>query len=231
MVYEVPVAYGDTDLRGAIYANVVNATMNLQCVINPNFFQTSTGNPVQSVYQSTSAQLGKINSITINVYQNYLDQLPMTQQGVILPQLDLGTVYLLNNSNVQALGVGADNTIPYANFRNFLSTMVIYDNNGVLNAGSVINYVALRSANYTNIVKYDPMRSALLTRTKINDDFPPGSYYFDHRAQPISTIQYGNMQLLMNPSSVSSPVSQMLVAWESLAMMNQITQAGSLFQS
>lgn len=233
MCYEIPVSYGDQDLRGAIYANVVNATMNLQLTINPNFFVVAGADPVLAVYQSSTAQLGKVTSITVNVYQNYLDQLPRDQNNnVVLPQIDLATVYLLNNTNVTGLGVGADQAIPYANFRNFLSTFLIYDNNGVLNAGSDINYMTLQTANYTNVFKYDPMLSALQTRTKINDDFPPGMYYFDHRMRPISTVQYGNMQLIVNPSQVNSAGGSMfLIGYESLAMTNMITQAGSLYQS
>lgn len=232
MVYEVPLAYGDMDLRGAVYANVVNATMNLQLTINPNFFASSAANAVQSVYKSSSAQLGKINSITVNLYQNYLDQLPSVNGQPYLPQMDLSTVYLLNNTNANGLAVGADQAIPYANFRNFLSTIIGYDNNGTLNPGTDINYFAMQSANFTNLFKMDPQMASLLTRTKINDDLPAGFYYFDHRLRPLSTIQYGNMQLIVNPSVVTSAnQSQLLVGYESLAMMNTITQAGSLFQS
>lgn len=228
---EIPVVYGDLDLRGAIYANVVNATMNLQLTLNPNFFVAAGADPVQAVYQSSSAQLGKITSITVNVYQNYLDQLPMAQNGqVVLPQLDLSTVYMLNNTVVNGLGQGADQAISYSNFRSFLSTFVIYDNNGQLNPGTDINYFSLQTANYTNTFKYDAMMASALTRTKINDDVQPGTYYFDHRMRPISTVQYGNMQLVINPSVVNSPGgSQFLLGYESLAMMNTVTQAGSLF--
>lgn len=35
-VFEVPIAYDDNDLRGAIYANVVSNQMNIQFTVNPN---------------------------------------------------------------------------------------------------------------------------------------------------------------------------------------------------
>ena len=231
--YEVPVSYSDTDLSGAIWANVLNATMNLQLVINPNFFVASGADATQAVYQSSSAQLGKINSIAITVYQNSLDQLPVNPQtgSVILPPLDLEYVYLLNNTNATGLAAGADQALPYANWRNFLSTFVIYDNAGVLNLGTDTNYIALQSANFTNLFKMDPFMLSLYTRTLINDDFAPGVYYVGTRNKPINTLQYGNMQLLFNPSAVTNSTSQLLIGYESLALQGVMNQAGSIFQS
>lgn len=235
MFFEIPVSYGDLDLRGAIYANVVNATFNLQLTVNPGFFATTTGDPTLAVYQSSTAQLGVLNTFTIIVHQNFLDQLPVTAKGPILPALDIGTAYLLNNTTVTGIVANQDNPIPYANFRDFMSTTIIYDNFGYVTApfGSDMNYFTVQSANYTNILKYDPFMSSLLTREIISDDLPAQngmtSYYFDHRAKPISTINYGNMQLIFNPANVQGAATQMLVGFESLAFINQITNAGSLY--
>lgn len=231
--YEIPVSYSDTDLTGAIWANVLNATMNLQLVINPNFFVATGADPTLAVYQSSTAQLGTFNNITITVYQNSLDQLPVNPQTgtVILPPMDLEYVYLLNNTNATGLAVGADQALPYANWRNFLSTFVIYDNAGVLNLGTDTNYIAMQSANFTNLFKLDPFMLSLITRTKINDDFAAGVYYIDTRNKPINTLQYGNMQLLFNPSAVTGGTSQLLIGYESLALQGVMNQAGSIFQS
>ncbi len=229
MFYEIPVAYGDYDLRGAIFANVVNATMNLQFTINPNFVVNSTADKTLAVYQSSSTDLGTVGTVTWNLYQNYLDQIPNGKDGPVLPLLDLSTAYLLNNTSLTGITSGQDFPIPYANFRNFMSTMVGFDNAGTLGTGSDINYWALQSANYTNIVKVDPYLQALRTRWVMGDDMPIGFYYFDHRAKPISTIQYGNMQLVLNAAGVVSATATAMVGWESLALINQVTQAGSLY--
>jgi hypothetical protein len=228
MFYEIPLAYGDYDLRGAIFANVVNATMNLQLTVNPNFFVGTGVDATLAAYQSSTAQAGTLTNFTITVYQNYLDQIPMSNQGPILPMLDLSTAYLLNNTAVTGLAVNQDTPIPYANFRNFMSTIAIYDNQA-LNKGTDVNYWSIQSANYTNILKYDPFMSSLLTREIIGDDFPDGTYYFDHRQKPISTVQYGNMQLIANLSNVAGGASQILVGYEALALINMITRAGSLY--
>lgn len=228
--YEIPIAYGDFDLRGGIYAGVVNATMNLQLTVNAQMLAASTADATLSVYKSSGAITAPVvQNFKINVYQNYLDQLPFTAQGPVLPALDMATVYLLNNTAKPGLSANQDNPFPYANFRNFMSTAVIFDQNGTLNAGSDVAAWKLESANYTNIFNYGPYTASLLTRNIIGDDFPAGTYYFDHRIKPISTIQYGNMQLILNPSSVSSASSQVLLGYEALALVNQVTQAGSLY--
>ena len=227
--YEVPIAYSDYDLRGAIYASVVSATMNLQLTLNPNFELPNTAtDTTNAVYQSSNAVMANLSNFTIQVYQNYLDQLPIGKNGVVLPILDLSTAYMLNNTTVTGMVANQDLPIPYANFRNFMSTIAIYDNAGVLNTGSDIAYWALQSANYTNIWKIDPRTSALLTRQIINDDMPKGVYYFDHRRRPISTVQYGNMSLVLNPSAVT-PGASVFIGYEALGIINMVTQAGSLY--
>lgn len=231
MYYEIPLAYNDNDLKGAIYANVVNATMNLQFTINPNFSVASTTDPTLAVYQSSTAQIGVLSNIKVTVYQNFLDQIPMVPgKGPVLPLYDLATAYLLNTTSASGLVNTQDNPVPYANFRNFMSTFLIFDQNLAAgnNAGTDINYFALQSANYTNIFKLDPFTVSLLSREEIADDFPPGLYYFSHRRKAISTIQYGNMQLITNPSTVSAGAA-FLVGYEALALINQVTQAGSLY--
>lgn len=231
-MFEVPLAYADNDLRGSIYANVVNATMNLQLTVNPNMLAISTDtDPTLAVYQSNGTTRATLPSFTVTVYQNYLDQLPIGDKGPVLPLLDLSTAYLLNNTAVSGIVANQDNPIPYANFRDFMSTTLIYDNNGSLNAGTDINYFTIQSANYTNIIKHDVALSSLWSRLRLQSDFPTGMYYWDHRAKPISTVQYGNQQLIVNPSNVGGSGATFLMGYESLALINQITQAGSLYGS
>lgn len=131
MVYEIPFAYSNDDLTGAVLANVVNANAYIQFTINPNLFVSSTGNPVQAMYQSSTAQLGVMSSYTIEIYQDYLDQLPEIQPGVLfLPAIDLQTNYGIYNTQMTGLAVNADNPISYTNYRRFLSTIAVYDNAG-----------------------------------------------------------------------------------------------------
>jgi hypothetical protein len=227
--FEIPMSYTDGDLRGAIYMNVTNATAYLALTVNPNFFVSNTADPTFAVYKSSSTTLGLLPNITITVYQNYLDQLPISQNGgPVLPLLDLSTAYLLNTTPIGALVNNQDVPIPYANFRDFMSTFAILDNNGTLNTGSDVNYWAIQSANFTNILKLDPQTNAFLARQVFLADPPPGTYYWDHRHKPISTIQYGNMSLILNGVNLNAAAS-LTMGYEQLALINMITQAGSLY--
>lgn len=227
---EIPLAYSDHDLRGSIYANINNATFNLQLTVNPNMFVATGADPTLAMYQSAGAGLATLPTFDIEVIQNYLDQLPRDQNNVvILPFLDLSTAYLLNNTAVSGIVNTQDNPIPYGNFREFMSTVVAYDNAGNQNLGNDINYFALQSANFTNIWKVAPKTAALWARLIFGDDPPASMYYFDHRTKPINTRQYGNMELIVNPSTVSGAAATFLVGWEQLAIINLVTGAGSLF--
>ncbi|MDE2020895.1 MAG: hypothetical protein KGJ13_11215, partial [Patescibacteria group bacterium] len=118
--YELPLAYSDGDLRGAIYSAVVNATWNLQFTINPQFFVATGADATLGVFQSSTAQLGTLSAFSYIVYQVYLDQLPFVGNNPVLPLFDLATGYLISNTNQTALSVGQDFPIQYPNFRQVL---------------------------------------------------------------------------------------------------------------
>lgn len=232
MFYEVPVCYSDSDLRGVIYSNVVNATGQLSLTINPSIVAASTADPVYSAYQSSTAgNLGALSNFNITVYQVYLDQLPQAKNGQpILPIIDLSTNYYLQATTVNGLAVGVDNPISYSNFREFLSTFLVYDNAGVLNPATDINRFKLMTANQLALFDQDPYALMMDVRNEIGNDTPPGVYYFNHRRKPINTVQYGNMQLMVNPKTVTNATtSAMRVGFESMGLVNMVTQAGSLY--
>lgn len=230
MWYYVPLAYGDGDYRGAVFANVVNATMQLQLTINTSVVAASTADTTNAVYKAV-AGAGSNTSTTITVYQDYLDQLPVGPDGrsFALPMLSLSTIYELKETMFTAIVQGNDFPMQYPNFRDFLSTFAIYNNNGTTGrgVGADINYWALQAANLTNIFKLEPSLVALRSRALIHTDFPKGTYYFGSRQRPISTTQYGNMELVLNAASASAG-AYCIVGWEDFGLQNVITQAGSL---
>jgi hypothetical protein len=245
MWYYVPLAYNPDnpqmpDLRGAVYANVVNATMQLFLS-----FAGAFGTSVCVAHNTDSTQamyVGDVDgsiaavtmsSATVTVYQDYWDQLPLGNQGVLLPILDLATIYELKYTNATAITANQDYPYQYANFRDFLSTVAIYVNNGGTGArgvGSDINTWALQSANFTNIWKTEPALQAFFARQHLGLDLPPGAYVFDSRGRPISTTQYGNMQLVLNAATAAAN-PYMLVAVEDFALVQTLSMAGSLAAS
>jgi hypothetical protein len=227
-VFEVPLAYSDDDLRGAMFASVVNSTANLQLTFNPNLF-TAAGDTTFAVY---SGSTGVFTSAVVNVYQVYLDQLPINPRTgqYILPTESLGTIYELKNTQLTAVSVNQDFSIPFGNMRNFFSALLIYNNNGTAAGralGTDINYFSRTTANVTNVFKYDPLYNAMLTRQALGKDLPAGAYYFNFRKQPINTNQYGNQQINLN-ASVATADAYVQCMWEDMASQTIVPVAASL---
>lgn len=231
MWYIIPLAYSDTDYRGAVYANVVNATMQLQLTVNPQntAFVATGADSTLAVYSGNAA--ASFTSVSLNVYQVYMDQIPQGQNGAILPVLDLGTSYELKNTTFSGGIVPTqDFTMQYSNFRTFMSTFSIYFNGTNRGTGSDINYWELLAANFTPIWKIEPHLVALMTRQVLGCDLPAGCYYHSSRLKPIITTQYGNMQLVLNPITAGAS-AYVLTGYEDFAQLNTVTQAGSLANS
>lgn len=225
-VYYVPISYSPTDLRGAMYMATVAASTNLQIELNQSPF-TAAGNPVDKVYTG-NANGAWTDNVKVTVYQIYLDQIPRMPDGSpILPVQDLDTVYDLKETTFATPTVAQDFPMAYSNYRAFLSTMVVYDNGGVLNPGTDVNYWSLASANFTNLFKISPKIAALNARMAIMADFPDGTYYFDSRDTPINTINFGNMELNLN-AITAAPGARCIVGYEAFARVGQLKGASSL---
>lgn len=228
---EIPFVKNNHDLRGAIFADVTNAVMQVQITLNPQMFVSSTADRTLAVYSSAGADLASLSGVTVQCNQNYLDQLPRNQNNAapILPALDLGTAYLLNNTASGLPVVNQDNGFSFVNARSYESVAFVYDNNGTLNAnGTDINYIQVTSANFTQILRYDGMMAVTTERDVLGCDLPLGTRYLDFRHRPINTDQYGNMQLIINPSSVLGSAATILFGWEAYGVIGQVNQAGSL---
>jgi P3 major capsid protein len=229
MFFELPLAYSDTDLRGAIYSAVVNATWQVQYTINPNFFVAAGADPTNAVYQSVGATLGTLSNVVVKTHQIYLDQLPFSQNGQpILPYYDLATGYLIQNSTLtNPPAVGMDYPIQYPNFRSILSAFLQIDNGGQQLPGTDINYIGIQAANLVYLLQVDANTIALRTRNSIGDDYPSGNYMLETRMAPINTTAYGNMQIVLNMSTVNNPFA-VGIGWEMLAIINSVAGASSL---
>jgi len=226
--YYIPISYGKYDFRGAMWAGVTNAVAQLQLTINPNPFADTGSDPGLAVFQGASGVWKSGTTVNIQVWQDYIDQIPlMADNNPILPISDIQLLYQLNNTTFSGLVQSQDFNVPFANFRSYLSTCLVYDNGGSFNAGTDINHFMLQTANQSQIWKYGPEEAALLARTTFLADPPKGVYYFDHRARPISTQQFGNMQITLNPSTVNSNAA-IWAGWEYLAQASQVVYASSL---
>lgn len=239
MWYWVPLAYSDEDLRGSIYANVVQATMRMILSL-PGTYGTAVAvaNGADSTlamyvgHSAGSVADVAISNTQINVWQVYQDQIPTDPKtkAPILPLLDLATVYELKQTTINGATANQNFPYQYANYRQFLSTFGVYINTGATGArgtGSDINNWALQAANFTNIWQLPPSLISLMNRNFMGVDQPPGVYYFSTREKPISTTQYGNMQLVLNPATAAAG-NYLMVAVEDFALQTVLSMAGSL---
>lgn len=237
MTYYVPLAYSEQDLRGAVYANVVNATQQLQLTLNQNAVAART-TPAGSDAVYVTAGSGTppadvtTGNFTVRVYQVYYDQLPRGKQGVVLPLMDLSTVYELKNTTIQGMTANQDFPLPYSNFRDFLSTFMLYRNREAVTDGGFsrvadINRIKLETANYTNLFDVRPDIAGSWGRNAVGDDFTRGMYYVNTRGKPITSQQYGNMSLIIDAADVQTDAAA-LIGYEAFALQNMIGQAQGL---
>jgi hypothetical protein len=119
----------------------------------------------------------------------------------------------------------------YPNFRDILSTFAIYNHDTSADAGRTtgadINYWALQSANFTNLWKKLPLDLALDTRQILSCDLPKGTYYASSRRKPITSVQYGNIEIVLNAATISANAF-MYIGLEDFSYPNTIVNAGSL---
>ena len=248
MWYWVPVCYSDEDLRGGIYINVLNSTVQLILsfpgnggTVGQNGVTIATlapnGDSTQAVYScAAGGTLANVTqtSATVTVFQVFYDSIPSDPKfGLLLPPVDLATVYEIKQTTQSAVVSNQDFAYQYPNYRDILATYMAYVSNpvgGVRGNGSDINYLEVLTANFTAIWKKTPALVAVETRNMIGTDMMPGFYYFNTRRKPINSTQFGNIQLIMNPLTVNAGAYQM-VAIEDFAVQQTLSIAGSLASS
>lgn len=236
-VFELPLSYTDDDLRGAVWANVLNAVQQITLTFNQQAVVATPNDATFAVYSGAAGAAGSISSVNVTIYQEYLDQLPKaTGAGgmvtTILPALSLSTVYELKSTIFSSITQNQEFYIPYANQRSFISTFATFNNNGTSGTftGSDVNYWALLAANASYIWKMDPLTVAMKSRDHLSSDLPPGTYYFPSRRRNLATLQFGNLQLTLN-ANTSTAQAYCNVMWEAFALQNTLQSGPSLASS
>lgn len=236
--YYLPLAYSDTDLTGAVLANVPQSKQRLKIEFanNNTAFNNTTvdklttvnNDAIYNVVSQTGKQM-KFTEMSYTVYQHYLDQLPVGQNGYILPLIDLSTLYCLENSAFGGITPNVDFTVQYANLYKYLSTVAIYDKGSIedhLN-GENLNYLSQRTANFSDTCKMSPVAWVGQTRKMFGNDLPFGVYYKDNRDKPVYTLQYGNVGFVVNPKKVA-PDQRLLMGYEYFTSRTELINAGTI---
>ena len=233
-VFELPLAYTDDDLRGGVWANVLNAVQQITLTFNTQIVQVGAGDGNFTVYYGDAGAAGSITDATVTIYQEYLDQLPTVKSSsgvtTVLPALSLSTVYELKSTLFSSITPNQEFYIPYANQRSFISTFATFNHNGASTGrliGGDVNYWALLAANATYIWKMDPYTVTLKSREHLMSDLPYGTYYFPTRRKNLATLQFGNLQLTLN-ANTATPAGYVNVMWEAFALQNTLQSGASL---
>lgn len=232
MHYWIPLAYSDTDLTGAVFANVAQSRqrLRLEFANNNTAFVGEDENGLEAIYKGDGAADCTIDEISYTCYQHYLDQLPMHNGQYIVPSVDLSTIYLLENTVQAGLTANADFAVQYGNLYRYLSTIAIFDNGGEFNAGDDVNYLAQRTANFSDYRKASPDTWNLETRKLLSTDLPPAVYLAESRQRPIYTLQTGNQTFVINPKQVNQN-ARLVMAYESFVTSTNLVNIGTIATS
>ena len=236
-LFELPLAYSNKDLRGAIWANVLNAVQQITLQFSTNICAVGTADSTYAIYSGDTGSAASITSATYTIYQHYYDQLPVVQGKngpvTLLPQLSLSTIYELKQLRNSAIPSNQEFYYPYSNQRSFLSTFAVFNSSGLAAGrlyGTDVAYWALLAANATYIWKLDPLEVARQSRDHLLMDLPAGIYYFPSREHNIATLQYGNVQLTLN--ALASNANDFLdIMLEDFALLNTLQSGASIAQA
>lgn len=242
----IPVAYSDTDFRGAVFSNITNASQSISLTFNPLVSVPTGTDSVNALYGGVPTANMSITSATVTVYQDVYDQLPGYSSlprgitpamwaaatgdvsGLLLPNAQMKFMYELKFSPfIGSISANVENTFPYTNQRQFLSTIALFQN-PTRTFGTDTAYWRLVAANSYEWWKMDPLTVAFEMRRVLLDDFPAGFYLFDTRNKPINTVVSGNMSLVLNPTTATAGTAGVTVYYEDFALTSTITAASSL---
>ncbi len=231
MWYHVPLTKSFDDLTGMIDALQLQNQATLSLTLNQNPVVASGTDSVLAMYSGTSPSW-TWGAVTVEVYQDYFDQLPTDPKtgNYIIPQLDVNTLYELKSSSYTGLVSGQNFPILIPNFREFLSMFAVLDNGGSLYAGTDINFIQLLTANLLPIRQVSPRAKAYEQRHAVGTDLPLGTWSFDFSANPIDTTVFGNMSASFNLGGTQGigANSVFLVGWEDVGV-GAIMMAGGSF--
>lgn len=195
-IIEVPIAYDpESDLRGAILAQTNVGQQFVNVTWNDTFLQDGSD---EGVYNSDGAAgTCVVNSISMDVYQDYLMPQPDPRLGGAqpLPLADFLTVYELNGNfrYTDNIANGQERLTAYPNVRTVLAAYTNWTNAGAA-ANSISRFTLITNGNY--VMQEDSLETQLLNQREwINGDLITGFFFANHRSRPIQTALYGNVQV------------------------------------
>jgi hypothetical protein len=226
-VFEIPIMV-DTgkNMAGGMWLGVNNQSTTLNLTLNTTPVVAGGADPLQAIYTGTS---GTLTNVTVTVYQDYWNNVPTDKNGnPILPVNDIATAYMITETNSGlSFAQGQPAQWNFPTFSKLLSTSFVYNNDGVLNAGTDISTIRLVVSNYSIIREYSPISLSRVTRDHVNADAPKGQYILMSRMHNLDVSQYPSLQLQITPSAVTAG-AYALITTELLRPMQYMAAASGV---
>jgi hypothetical protein len=151
---------------------------------------------------------GTVSNVSIEVWQQYYDNLPVAPGGggYLMAPLSWSTLYQIID------GALTDNPIvndfayfDFTTVREYYGLGMTYNNGNVFNQGSDIEEFDF-FRNITSPVRlWTPKRLTMETRRLMSrNDLPAGCYFFDFDYKPVSLSVYGNSRIGVKVSSAAA---------------------------
>jgi hypothetical protein len=200
--FVIPFAYSPTDQRGAILANGVNVQQALTITFPTaaQAFVDPANNALAALYTVAGgtmvfASLGyQVTTVTKNL------NLPAE-----LPLEDFANAYILQGGARTGLAVNADFKVPFDSGKDYFNVFAVYDNGGVLNAGTDVNTLTIMLGGSQDVYRGTPHVWATMASLKISEGLPHGTYYKSLVNYPINTARTGgSADFIVNPSVVNT---------------------------
>jgi len=197
------------DLRGAILAQTAVGEMYLSIDWVTNLYGNGD---VESLYSggATTTVVGNPaqNFINCTMWQEYLLPQAIGANGQIpLPGIDLMTVYEFvgNVRSSDNLAVSTEKLMSYPNVRSVIGSYYNYVQAGTMTQGKINQFRIIANGNNI-LVDHSELSQLFYQRCYMWDDEDtyPGAYFRDHRAKPIETALFGNVQMGITPNTVGA---------------------------
>lgn len=191
------------DFRGSIFSQISGKTATLQF----NFAAAAVAlgaDAMRSAY--TGGGAATVTNVAFKVWQQYYDQLPMVGKQYEMAPLSWSSLYqILDGNTVNNPAVGDYSYYDFTTVREYYGTLMIYNNNGVLNQGTDMDTFTFFRQLVTPTRTWTPNKLTLETRRLLGrNDLPSGCYFFDWSYKPITLSVFGNSRIGMKPSAVTA---------------------------
>jgi hypothetical protein len=221
---DIPLAVDSSrDLRGSL----LTQTSNGEYTVTVDWTSAGTSTTLSNTndcnnYSTAASGTITVTGCNVTLWQDIYYPQPASNGQLLLPALDLATVYEISGGfQSMSLTAGAETLINAPNERTVIGTHVSFCNQGAAAFGTDFTGARMLVNGNTPWLDYGNgthiLDKTLEARDQLGTDLLPGQYVFNHRQQPVITNQYGSVQYGFTPAAFTAASNSFLrYAFESL---------------